>query len=116
MEFDSLYSFNGTKIVEAVDGVNQDFQVLTSTKISISKLLDIVNEMHSDVLPKTVADHYGNKRRETKLGESVKYSITDNQGRKLSKGQQSFFKDSKMRDENGSLKVMLISPVLFRGL
>ncbi len=31
---------------------------------------------------------------------------TDNQGRKLSKEQQEFFKDSKVRDKNGNLKVV----------
>lgn len=76
IEFDSLYSFNGKKIVEAIGGANQDFKVLTSTKISISELLDIVNEVHSDILPKTVAEHYGNKRRKTKLGESVRFSLS----------------------------------------
>lgn len=35
-----------------------------------------------------------------------KFSISDNQGRELSKGQQEYFKDSKVRDENGNLKVM----------
>lgn len=34
------------------------------------------------------------------------YSLSDSEGRKLSKGQQEYFKDSKVRDENGSLKVM----------
>ena len=33
----------------------------------------------------------------------IKYSITDNQGRELSKEQQTYFEDSKARDENGSL-------------
>ena len=75
IEFDSLYSFNGKKIVEAIGGANQDFKVLTSTKISISELLDIVNEVHSDILPKTVAEHYGNERRKTKLGGSVRFSL-----------------------------------------
>ena len=36
----------------------------------------------------------------------TKYSLTDNEGVELSKEQQDFFKDSKMRDENGNLKVM----------
>ena len=76
IEFDSLYSFNGKKIVEAIGGANQDFKILTSTKISISELLDIVNEVHSDILPKTVAEHYGNERRKTKLGESVRFSLS----------------------------------------
>ena len=33
----------------------------------------------------------------------TKYSLTDNQGRELSKEQQEYFKDSKVRDENGNL-------------
>lgn len=36
----------------------------------------------------------------------VQYSVSDSDGKQLSKGQQEFFKDSKMRDENGNLKVM----------
>ena len=37
----------------------------------------------------------------------IRFSLSeDNNGRKLSKEQQEFFKDSKVRDENGNLKVM----------
>ena len=39
-------------------------------------------------------------------GANVKYSLSDSDGKQLSKGQQEYFKDSKMRDENGNLKVM----------
>jgi hypothetical protein len=41
--------------------------------------------------------------------ESKKYSLptqTDSDGRQLSEGQQEYFKDSKVRDDNGNLKVM----------
>lgn len=34
------------------------------------------------------------------------YSLSDSDGNELSKGQQDYFKDSKMRDENGNLKIM----------
>ncbi|MCQ2087648.1 MAG: hypothetical protein MJZ37_06230 [Bacilli bacterium] len=37
---------------------------------------------------------------------NAQYSLTDNKGRKLSKEQQEYFKNSKVRDENGNLKVM----------
>ena len=40
------------------------------------------------------------------IGNEVKYSLTDNQGRTLTKEQQERFKDSKVRDENGDLKVV----------
>jgi hypothetical protein len=36
----------------------------------------------------------------------VEFSLSDSDGNQLSKEQQEYFKDSKMRDENGSLKVM----------
>ncbi|MBR2388153.1 MAG: hypothetical protein IKB02_05460 [Clostridia bacterium] len=36
----------------------------------------------------------------------VKYSLSDSNGKKLTKEQGEYFKDSKVRDENGNLKVM----------
>jgi len=36
----------------------------------------------------------------------IRYSLSDSDGKQLTKGQQEYFKDSKMRDENGNLKVM----------
>ena len=36
----------------------------------------------------------------------TKYSLSDSDGKELTKEQQEFFKDSKVRDENGNLKVM----------
>lgn len=41
----------------------------------------------------------------TEVGDA-KYSLSDSSGRQLTKEQQDYFKDSKMRDENGNLKVM----------
>ena len=38
--------------------------------------------------------------------ENVNYSLSDSDGKQLSKEQQEYFKDSKMRDESGNLKVM----------
>lgn len=38
--------------------------------------------------------------------ENIQYSISDSDGKQLTKEQQEYFKDSKVRDENGSLKVM----------
>jgi hypothetical protein len=42
----------------------------------------------------------------TKTNESVVSNITDNKGRALTKEQEAFFKDSKVRDENGNLLTM----------
>lgn len=36
----------------------------------------------------------------------IRYSISDSEGKKLTKEQSEYFKDSKMRDDNGNLKVM----------
>lgn len=36
----------------------------------------------------------------------IRYSLSDSNGRKLSEDQAEYFKDSKVRDENGNLKVM----------
>lgn len=36
----------------------------------------------------------------------IKYSLSDSDGKQLTKEQQDYFKDSKVRDENGNLKVM----------
>ncbi len=38
--------------------------------------------------------------------DDIRYSLSDSDGRQLSKGQQEYFKNSQMRDENGNLKVM----------
>lgn len=39
-------------------------------------------------------------------GEKTKYSLSDSEGRELSKEQREYFKDSKIKDANGNLKVM----------
>ena len=36
----------------------------------------------------------------------IRYSLSDSEGKKLTKEQSEYFKDSKMRDDNGNLKVM----------
>ena len=42
----------------------------------------------------------------TQSSDNVKYSLSDSDGKQLTKEQQDYFKDSKVRDENGSLKVV----------
>jgi hypothetical protein len=43
---------------------------------------------------------------EEKYFNNTKYSLSDSDGKTLTKEQQEYFKDSKVRDENGNLKVM----------
>ena len=45
-------------------------------------------------------------RANGKTSEGTKYSLSDSDGKKLTNEQIEYFKDSKMRDENGNLKVM----------
>ena len=45
-------------------------------------------------------------RANGKTSEGTKYSLSDSDGKQLTKEQSEYFKDSKMRDENGNLKVM----------
>lgn len=45
-------------------------------------------------------------RANGKANTDTKYSMSDTDGKQLSKEQQDYFKDSKMRDENGNLMVM----------
>lgn len=56
----------------------------------------------------------GNDRAKELSG--TKYSLSDNQGRTLSKEQQEYFKDSKVRDEEGNLKVMYHGTEAMAGL
>ena len=42
----------------------------------------------------------------SKNASNIKYSLSDTKGRNLTEEQQEYFKDSKVRDENGQLKVM----------
>lgn len=45
-------------------------------------------------------------RESGKVSSDTKYSLSDNEGKQLTKEQSEYFKDSKMRDDNGNLKVM----------
>ena len=45
-------------------------------------------------------------KESAKVSKDAKYSVSDTNGKTLSKEQQDYFKESKVRDENGNLKVM----------
>ena len=48
----------------------------------------------------------GKRATKTFVKTDAKYSISDNSGRQLTTEQREYFKDSKMRDDNGNLMVM----------
>ena len=72
---DVLYAVNAKKEVAALD--EPEFRpingtALTTSKISISNLLDYVNNYFPDILPESVLKHYGyNSRPEGNIGESA---------------------------------------------
>lgn len=73
---DVLYSTNAKKIEPSAKAAKaRNIPSSLGSTISIEELLQKVNEMHSDVLPLSVAEHFGNERRSTKLEKDVKFSI-----------------------------------------
>lgn len=62
---------------------------------------------HSSSSDISISNKLQNVNNSMQESSGVKHSITvDNEGHNLSKGQQEFFKDSQIIDENGNLKVM----------
>lgn len=106
---DVLYSVNAK--TEPAGSLSPKVSTLsTDSDISISNLLDYVNKYFPDILPNEVLKHYGyDNRPKGTLGENVLYSkntTLDSAGNKLTKEQAEYFKDSKVRDENGNLLVV----------
>ena len=83
---DVLYAYNakteptlgikeGTGRETIPNGPQRNAATITGSTISISELLDYVNDYFPDILPEEVLKHYGHESRpEGKLGESVLYS------------------------------------------
>lgn len=74
-----LYAINAKKEPAALLPLSTEKSALgTGSTISISELLDYVNDYFPDILPEEVLKHYGHESRpEGKLGESVLYSDRD---------------------------------------
>ena len=70
---------------------------------SVTYYSDIVKEQST---PANTAFADALAKAQQKKDEKKIYSLSDSQGRELTKGQQEYFRDSKVRDENGRLKVM----------
>ncbi len=56
--------------------------------------------------PKDNETPFAKALREAEIKSDGKFSIKDSTGKTLTEGQQEYFKDSKVRDENGNLRVM----------
>ena len=61
---------------------------------------------NSDYSTGQLADIIEEKRRAVADQVVARYSLQDSEGRELTHGQREFFKESKVRDEDGNLKVM----------
>jgi len=80
--------------IESMNLIGQDFRIGKGTDTTIGEMIPVSKANVEEL------------RNNLKTDSKVRYSLTDSQGRELSKEQQEFFKDSKVRDENGNLKVM----------
>ena len=101
-----LYAINAKKELAALNAPRSAAKPLsvTSPTISIANLLDLVNKHFPDILPEDVLKHYGyDSRPEGDFGENILYSDRDSDGNQLSEAQQEYFKDSKVRDDDGNL-------------
>lgn len=71
----------------------------------LHKLGDRWTEVY-DTIRELEAELRGKKATKTFVKTDAKYSVSDNNGKQLTAEQQEYFKDSKMRDDNGNLMVM----------
>lgn len=92
------------------DGYMIKYNAQTIPDMAISSQFDTAIETHiSNLIPLNnrhraeIGEYYGEKAH---ANAGVKYSLSDSDGKQLTKEQQEYFKDSKMRDEQGNLKVM----------
>lgn len=87
----------GSKVVKIL----QEYAKKAGLEIETSHELNTAKGFWDKTLNREDSNAAGNKP-----AFSISENTTDNKGRKLSKQQQEYFKDSKVRDENGNLKVM----------
>ena len=88
---------DGKAVFHDVEDVYPDFFEI---KKSESSTTVSASESPNSILEDSVAPNV------TQDGENVKYSLSDSDGKQLTKGQQEYFKDAKMRDEDGNLMAM----------
>lgn len=89
------------------DGYLIKYNAQTIPDLAISSQFDTAIETHiSNIIPfnkahrNEIIANYGEKAH---ANAGVKYSLSDSDGKQLTKEQQDYFKDSKMRDDNGKV-------------
>jgi hypothetical protein len=93
------------KISDAL--TNYDLYKNTAGEIEANDTADrlrMTAEERRDNAPKSRIENV--EKDSVVFAEDYKYSLSDSDGKTLTKEQQEYFKDSKVRDENGNLKVM----------
>jgi len=115
---DDIVEFARGNVTYRVNGNGYVADVIVATRKNGSAVLyDLVNIYEKNIAdaPVTMASSDNSQRRQdmsaidklTQNSENVKYSLSeDANGNKLSEKQIEYFKDSKIRDGNGNLKVM----------
>lgn len=98
----ALEGIKKEEVLEARD-INDVAQASRSSTISISRLLSKINPKDENFLKYIPKQFFDNSQGGT---SDINYSDRDSSGNPLSKEQIEFFKDSKVRDENGNLKVV----------
>ena len=123
--YDVTHAVSGRqKNSSQADTKSQGVYPIKAANISIPSLIQNVNSTHQSILSDDVLKHLGETRNPNgDYTNRVKFSMEtpveetkdlvahnqlrrDNQGKELTEQQQEFFKDSKVRDEDGALKVM----------
>ncbi|MGM9550387.1 MAG: hypothetical protein ACI3V5_11180 [Faecousia sp.] len=96
----------GTGRETVPNGPQQNAATITDSTISISELLDYVNDYFPDILSEGVLKHYGyDARPEGKLGESALYSDRDPEMAKVNRVLEK--ENAKLREDVVSLKELL---------
>lgn len=96
-----LYDEDGSLIkynAETIPDMAISSQFDTAIETHITNVIPL-NEVHRAEIERS----YGEKAH---ANAGVRYSLSDSDGKQLTAEQQEYFKDSKMRDENGNLQVM----------
>lgn len=106
--YDVTHAVSGRqKNSSQADTKSQGVYPIKAAKISIADFLSIVNSTHQSVLSDDVLQHFRESRNPNgDYSGRVKFSERDSAGNELSQQQSEFFKNSKVVDGNGNLKVM----------
>ena len=107
--FGKLTSVNAKKIDFPTTQVGGNTVALVDGKVYAYKIADLLNDVKNifdNTFSKDVYQHFGMTQKVDDFSENLLFSDRDSEGNELSKGQQEYFKDSKVRDENGSLIVV----------